>query len=108
MAARKAQLQVSPNTVSVVGMGMSPDDLSRKALAIIEAADILIGGKRHLSYFSQLPAEKFPLYKNFDQVIRSIKASLRKKKRIVVIASGDPGYHGIAGYLVKHLGKEAV
>ena len=108
MAARKAQLRVSLNTVSVVGMGMSPDDLSRRALATIEAADILIGGKRHLSYFSQLPAEKIPLYKNFDQVIRSIRASLRKKKRIVVIASGDPGYHGIARYLIKHLGKEAI
>ena len=108
MAAGKAQLQVSLNTVSVVGMGMSPDDLSRRAHAVIEAADVLIGGKRHLSYFSHLPAEKIPLYKNFDQVIRSIKASLRKKKRIVVIASGDPGYYGIARYLVKHLGKEAI
>jgi len=82
MAARKAQLQVSLNTVSLVGMGMSPDDLSRRALATIEAADILIGGKRHLSYFAQLPAEKIPLYKNFDQVISSIRASLRKKKRM--------------------------
>ena len=108
MAARKVPLRVSPNTVSVIGMGMSPDDLSRRARATIEAADILIGGKRHLSYFLQLPAEKVPLHKNFDQVIRSIRASLRKKKLIVVIASGDPGYHGIARYLVKHLGKETI
>ncbi len=108
MAERKEKVRVSPNMISVVGMGMSPDDLSRKALATVEAADILIGGKRHLSYFSHLSAEKIPLYKNFDQVIRSIKASLRKKKRIVVIASGDPGYHGIANYLIKHLGKETI
>ena len=89
-------------------MGMSPDDLSRKALAIVEEADILIGGKRHLSYFAHLPAEKVPLYKNFDQIIRTIRASLKKKKRIVVIASGDPGYHGIASYLTKHLGKDTI
>ena len=108
MGERKEKVRVSPNTVSVVGMGMSPDDLSRRARATIEEAEILIGGKRHLSYFSQLPAEKVPLYKNFDQVIRTIKATLKKKKRIVVIASGDPGYHGIARYLVKHLGKDAI
>ena len=108
MGERKEKLRVSPNMISVVGMGMSPEDLSRKALATVEAADILIGGKRHLSYFSHLSAEKIPLYKNFDQVIRAIKASLRKKKRIVVIASGDPGYHGIASYLIKHLGKETI
>jgi len=108
MAERKVRVQVSPNTITVVGMGMSPDDLSRKALAIVEEADILIGGKRHLSYFAHLPAVKVLLYKNFDQVIRTIKASCKKKKRIVVIASGDPGYHGIARYLVKHLGKDTI
>ena len=108
MGERKEKVRVSPNMISVVGMGMSPDDLSRKALATLEEAEILIGGKRHLSYFSHLSAEKIPLYKNFDQVIRAIKASLGKKKRIVVIASGDPGYHGIANYLIKHLGKETI
>jgi precorrin-6Y C5,15-methyltransferase (decarboxylating) len=108
MVERKENVRVSPNTIIVVGMGMSPGDLSRKALAIVEKADILIGGKRHLSYFAHLPAEKVPLYKNFEQVIRTIKASLKKKKRIVVIASGDPGYHGIARYLIKHLGKDTI
>ena len=108
MVERKEKLRVSPNIINVVGMGMSPDDLSRKALTTVEEAEILIGGKRHLSYFAHLSAEKIPLYKNFDQVIRSIKASLKKKKRIVVIASGDPGYHGIASYLIKQLGKETI
>ena len=108
MAERKVNVRASLNTITVVGMGMSPDDLSRKALAIVEGADILIGGKRHLSYFAHLPAEKVTLYKNFEQVIRTIKASFKKKKRIIVIASGDPGYHGIARYLIKHLGKETI
>lgn len=108
MAERKAKLRVSPNTVSVVGLGMSPDDLSRRALSTIEDADILIGGKRHLAYFSHLPGKKVPLYKNFNEVVQVIKASLRKKEKIVVVASGDPGYHGIARYLIKHLGKETI
>lgn len=108
MAERKAPSVGSPDTVSVVGMGMSPEDLSRRALATVKQADVLIGGKRHLSYFRHLPAEKIHLHKNFAQVIHLIKTSLRKKKRIVVISSGDPGYHGIARYLTQHLGKNAI
>ena len=43
MAERKEKLRVSPNIITVVGMGMSPDDLSRKALATVEGAEIVIG-----------------------------------------------------------------
>lgn len=101
-------MRASANTVTIVGMGMSPGDLSMKALSLLEAADMLIGGKRHLACFSHLPGTKVPLYRNFGEVVEIIKASLSKKKRIVVIASGDPGYCGIAGYLIKHLGREKI
>ncbi len=37
-----------------------------------------------------------------------IKKLLGKKRRIVVIASGDPGYFGIARTLIRQLGKERV
>jgi precorrin-6Y C5,15-methyltransferase (decarboxylating) len=94
------------NTVKVVGMGMSPDDLSMKARALINEADVLIGGERHLAYFRHLPAEKIPLHKNLQRVAPVIKRLLGKKRRIVVIASGDPGYFGIARILINQLGKE--
>ena len=41
-------------------------------------------------------------------MIDSINLSLKKKQKVVVIASGDPGYFGIARYLVTHLGKEKI
>jgi len=96
------------STVKVVGMGMSPDDLSMKARSLIHEADVLIGGQRHLAYFRHLPAEKIPLQKNLQRVAPVIKKLLGKKRRIVVIASGDPGYFGIARILVRELGKERV
>jgi precorrin-6Y C5,15-methyltransferase (decarboxylating) len=96
------------NTVKVVGMGMSPDDLSMKALTLINEADVLIGGERHLAYFRHLPADKIPLQKNLQRVAPVIKRLLGKKRRIVVIASGDPGYFGIARTLIRQLGKETV
>jgi precorrin-6Y C5,15-methyltransferase (decarboxylating) len=108
MAVKKARLLVSANTVTVVGMGMSPEDLSNKALTLIKEADILIGGKRHLDYFPKFPARKVPISKNLKAILNVINTSLTKKKKVVVIASGDPGYYGIASYLISHLGKERV
>jgi precorrin-6Y C5,15-methyltransferase (decarboxylating) len=108
MAVKKARLRASTNTVTIVGTGMSPDDLSSKALSMIEGADILIGGKRHLNYFLKLPAKKVPLSKNLKPVLNVITTSLKKRKKVVVIASGDPGFYGIANYLVTQLGKEKI
>lgn len=108
MAGRKAKVQSSANTVTVVGIGMSPEDLSSRALSLIKSADVLMGGKRHLNYFSELPARKVPIYKNLGEVLSVIKSSMEKKKKVVVIASGDPGYYGIASYLITHLGKEKI
>ncbi|MCK5188189.1 MAG: precorrin-6y C5,15-methyltransferase (decarboxylating) subunit CbiE [Deltaproteobacteria bacterium] len=108
MAAGKVKSRVSNKVITVVGMGMSPDDLSSRALSIVQEADILIGGKRHLKYFSKLSAQKVPIFKNLEEVLSVINTSIKRRKKVVVIASGDPGYYGIATYLIKHLGKDKV
>ena len=38
-------------TVTIIGLGMTPQDLTDEHLKIIEEAEILIGGKRLLEYF---------------------------------------------------------
>lgn len=108
MAGKRVKLQASASTVKVVGMGMSPEDLSRRALSLIKGADILIGGKRHLECFLKLPAQKVFISKNLKTILHVINTSIKKRKKVVVIASGDPGYYGIARYLIAHLGKEKI
>jgi precorrin-6Y C5,15-methyltransferase (decarboxylating) len=108
MVVKEVKLPASAKTITVVGMGMSPEDLSEKALSVIKKADILIGGKRHLGCFSTLPVQKIPIYKNLKEILKIITASAKKNKKVVVLASGDPGYHGIAHYLVTHLGKQRI
>jgi precorrin-6B C5,15-methyltransferase / cobalt-precorrin-6B C5,C15-methyltransferase len=44
--------------VDIVGVGLCFSDLSRKYLNIIRDADILVGGRRHLSWFDDHPGEK--------------------------------------------------
>ncbi len=91
MVVKGVKLPASAKTITVVGMGMSPEDLSEKALSVIKKADILVGGKRHLRYFSTLPVQKIPIYKNLKEILKIIDTSAKKNKKVVVIGGGDTG-----------------
>jgi len=94
-------------TVSVIGLGLSPADLTAAHLELIGSADILIGGKRHLAYFEDLPCIKKEISKNLSEVTVFIRQHMADKT-IAVLASGDPLFYGIGSYLVKKLGAEHV
>lgn len=90
--------------VVIVGIGDNgPDSLGREALRAIEGAQVLLGGDRHLGFFSAHPAEKLPIRDNLKEVVAKIQA---EKRRVVVLASGDPLFHGIAGYLSNKIGRD--
>ncbi|MFH1983608.1 MAG: precorrin-6y C5,15-methyltransferase (decarboxylating) subunit CbiE [Pseudomonadota bacterium] len=92
--------------VTIIGMGMSPADLTARHRELIAAADLLVGGRRHLAAFDDLPCEKVviaaPLTALFEQLRR------RGEARVVVLASGDPLYYGIGTALTAALGPDAV
>lgn len=93
--------------VQVVGLGMSPVDLTPKALEIIREAQVLVGGRRLLNYFPKHRAMKLPLGKDPEGTLRQL-AALAEAKRVVVLASGDPNFYGIGPLVVKVLGAEQV
>ncbi len=93
--------------VQVVGLGMSPADLTPKALEIIRGAQVLVGGRRLLDYFPKHRAMKIPLGKDPEGTLRQLVA-LAAAKRVVVLASGDPNFYGIGPLVVKVLGAEQV
>jgi precorrin-6Y C5,15-methyltransferase (decarboxylating) len=94
-------------TVTIIGMGMTPQDLTGEHLKIIEEAEILIGGKRLLGYFGHCSAQKKTIDKNLAGLIDFIK-DRRASRSIVVLASGDPLFFGIGARLVTALGGENV
>jgi precorrin-6Y C5,15-methyltransferase (decarboxylating) len=57
--------------------------------------------------FPSLTGEKVAIKDNLAKVTGLIKANLGQK-RMVVLASGDPGFYGIAKYLTGKLGKDAL
>jgi precorrin-6Y C5,15-methyltransferase (decarboxylating) len=94
-------------TIDVIGMGLGPDDLTAYHRRIIERAEVLIGGKRLLAFFSALPAEKKIIGKDLDGVIAYIRRWMARKS-IVVLASGDPLFFGIGARLIEAFGPERV
>lgn len=93
--------------VHIIGLGMSPADLTQDAHNLIAAADLLAGGRRHLEYFASHRGEKILLGKELDQAMAAIREAARTK-RVVVLASGDPNYYGIGRKLTAYLGMDNV
>ncbi len=95
------------NTVHVVGLGMSPADLTPGAWELIWEAQVLVGGRRLLGYFPDHPAVKITLGKDPEAVLKQLP-ELAAAKRVVVLASGDPNFYGVAPLVVKILGADRV
>ena len=89
--------------VTIIGMGMTLEDVTAKHLEIIDKADTLVGGKRLLDLFKESRARQKVIGKDVDGVIRFVKNE-RKKKRVVVLASGDPMFYGIGRRMLDAIG----
>jgi len=93
--------------VHIVGLGMSYGDLPQKSLNLIEAAEVLAGGRRHLAYFASHTGERIIVGKDLAEALTAIREAA-EHKRVVVLASGDPNYYGIGRRLTEFLGEENV
>ncbi len=100
-----AELEFQP--VNVIGMGMSPEDLTASHRDLIGAAEVLVGGRRHLASFPNSPARRITIDRDLAAVAAEIKAEMASR-RVVVLASGDPLFFGIGAYLIKALGRRQV
>jgi precorrin-6Y C5,15-methyltransferase (decarboxylating) len=92
--------------VFIVGVG---DDglggLTDQAREVVRMADLVFGAEQTLSRVAQLSAEKVAVGTELRDVARRIEQE-RLTKRIVVLASGDPLFYGVARYLCERIGKE--
>lgn len=93
--------------VTIIGMGMSPRDLSHEHWEEIQKAHIVIGGMRHLTDLKELACETRPVDKDLKALTAFIGEQMQRR-RVVVLASGDPFYYGIGSYLAKVLGPENI
>ena len=91
----------------VIGLGLGDSQtLSPQVSAIIQHAEVLIGSQRLLVPWESHSAEKIPIGHNLEKIIARLQA--RIDEEIVVLASGDPGFHGIAGTLLEHFSPDEI
>jgi precorrin-6Y C5,15-methyltransferase (decarboxylating) len=93
--------------VQVIGMGLGPEDLTARHLKIIDKAQLLIGGRRHLAHFKDHPGKKRAITGDMRGLISEIRKEM-KRGQVVVLASGDPSFFGIGPLLARSLGAENV
>ena len=93
--------------VIVIGMGLSPDDLTARHLDIIRRADILVAGKRHLACFMDHSGIQKEITRDIQELTDFIGLHF-KTHQIVVLASGDPLLFGIGPVIINALGPDHV
>ena len=95
--------------VLVVGTGDSgAASLTQEGLAAVRAADVLCGGARHLAFFPEYRGETIAIKGGLEPVLGRIRAARDAGRRVVVLASGDPGFFGIGATLTQELGSDAI
>jgi precorrin-6B C5,15-methyltransferase / cobalt-precorrin-6B C5,C15-methyltransferase len=96
------------NRLYVVGVGADgAPGLSTLAGEIVRNADLLIGTERLLATVPQGRGERWAANPGKAEILTRIEAALGKR-RVVVLASGDPGFFGIAKLFVRQFGKDRV
>nr|WP_144051362.1 precorrin-6y C5,15-methyltransferase (decarboxylating) subunit CbiE [Geminocystis herdmanii] len=88
--------------IKVVGIGLEGEkSLTNLVLEIVNQATVLIGGERHLQYFSNHSGIKVKI-NNLETVIYDIKEYQKQGENIVILASGDPLFFGIGRILLNN------
>ena len=91
--------------VHVVGIGDDGlEGLTQRARNILRQADVLIGEPHCLALVGDAGKERIALGNDLDEAVRRIEAL--PKKKIAVLADGDPLFYGVARYLCDKLGKD--
>ncbi|MBS9478495.1 precorrin-6y C5,15-methyltransferase (decarboxylating) subunit CbiE [Ancylobacter radicis] len=89
--------------LSIVGMGEDGlDGLSPTARGLIEAAEIVFGGARHLALAERAVAGRAQAWPSpFERGVEQVVAL--RGRRVCVLASGDPFLHGVGAVLARHV-----
>jgi len=95
---------VKRKAVTVVGIG---DDgcvgLTARARGAIAAAQVLVGGERHLAFVPEFTGERVVLRGGLAAVLDRV-AALAEDHNVCVMASGDPLFFGVGATIVDRIG----
>jgi precorrin-6Y C5,15-methyltransferase (decarboxylating) len=91
-------------TLDVIGIGADGiHGLSPEVRRLLDAAEVIVGGLRHLGFVADHEAEKLAWQRPLQATFMEIDTRL--ERRVVVLSSGDPLDHGIARRLLERYGR---
>ncbi len=99
-------MKVAP-WLAVVGLGEDgPDGLAGAARALIDGAEVLVGGRRHLAMVDAGGRSLLIWESPLSRTVEAIAA--HEGRRVCVLATGDPMHYGIGVTLARRFGREAL
>jgi precorrin-6Y C5,15-methyltransferase (decarboxylating) len=94
------------NRIHIVGVGHDGlAGLTSRARDVLLSADVIFGPEAVLSLLPEAKAERVRLGSDLPEVVSAINAH-SGRKRLALVAGGDPLFYGVARYLCDRLGKE--
>lgn len=87
--------------LAIVGIGEDGrDGLSASACSLVDTAELLVGGPRHLALAGDVKGEKLAWLNPLEATVTPIAA--RRGRPVCVLASGDPFWFGAGVTLARH------
>lgn len=91
--------------ISIVGIGPGNIfEMTPKARAFIDAADVIVGYKTYIELIGEIAAGKKILASGMRQEIQRAQIAIdeaQKNLNVAVISSGDAGIYGMAGLIIE-------
>src|SRR5262249_45909943 len=99
-------VDASEPRIEIIGIGTDGlAGLTARARELLLQADLVLGSEAVLRKLPGLSGEKVVIGSDLHETVTLLTANLGQK-RLVVVASGDPLFYGVARYLCDRLGKE--
>ena len=93
--------------LDIVGIGEDGmAGLAPSARAVVEAAEVILGGDRHHRLSEAVTAERISWPSPFDAMIDTIRAM--KGRRAVVLVTGDPLWYSVGARILKAIPGEEI
>jgi precorrin-6Y C5,15-methyltransferase (decarboxylating) len=92
--------------IYIIGVGNDGlAGLTARARELLQSADLILGSDHALDRIGDVRAERYRMGADLQEAVRTLESNLGRK-RLVLVASGDPLFYGVARYLCDRLGKD--
>jgi precorrin-6B C5,15-methyltransferase / cobalt-precorrin-6B C5,C15-methyltransferase len=99
---------MSPTASKIYIIGLGADGLgglTNRARELVTGADLVFGSEGVLRLIPEVSGERVRMGSDLQEVVERLKANLGQK-RMVIAASGDPLFYGVARYLCEKVGND--